>query len=226
MSMQQEAETHTFSHLVEFADKKEGYIFSPFSRMNEDSWIVDTGASKHICSNPNLISHCVDISMPVVVNLPDGSKFEVNKIGEVKLNENLLLKDVLFVPEFKYNLLSVGQLIEYNNLCFNFTNKNCKLLDNANNQTIAEGKILAGFSVSPFAPFFAFRIALSYIGVINRVVRMERVGFGPAARGGGAVACEMEAAEALAGLSWCSASRGGAAAEVKGRREMGSQKGE
>ena len=72
-------------------------------------WIVDTGATKHICYNTNLF-----VSMrPLwnsMVTLPNNQIIAVSFCGDIQLSPKLLLKDVLFVPQFHFNLISISAL--------------------------------------------------------------------------------------------------------------------
>jgi len=52
------------------------------------------------------------------VGLPDGSVQTVNEVGNVKISPNVTLTGVLYVNDFKHNLLSVSQLLESRNLRF------------------------------------------------------------------------------------------------------------
>ena len=60
------------------------------------------------------------------VNLPNGETALVTHIGTVQISEKLILYNVLCVPSFIFNLLSVSQLaksilyclIFFGNLCF------------------------------------------------------------------------------------------------------------
>ena len=72
-------------------------------------WIVDSGASKHICSNANLFISLKPI-WNFVVSFPDNSRIPIRLYGDIQLAPHLLLKDVLFVPQFTYNLISVTTL--------------------------------------------------------------------------------------------------------------------
>lgn len=73
-----------------------------------------SGATFHMCSSRSLMSKTKIITSPVIVHLPDGSIKTVKNIGEVKLRK-ITLKNVLYVPDFKHNLLSV-QLLRDSNL--------------------------------------------------------------------------------------------------------------
>ena len=75
-------------------------------------WIIDSGASHHITANEHLLknSKCMAGSHQDKVNLPTGDKASITHIGDTHLFNNEVIKDVLCVPEFKFNLLSVSQL--------------------------------------------------------------------------------------------------------------------
>ena len=75
-------------------------------------WIVDSGASHHITTNEHLLrnSKCTASSHQDKVNLPTGDKASITHIGDTHLFNNEMIKEVLCVPEFKFNLLSVSQL--------------------------------------------------------------------------------------------------------------------
>jgi len=47
---------------------------------------------------------------PVSMTLPNGHKVLVNQHGKLKLSVDLVLRPVLLVPHFKYNLLSIKGL--------------------------------------------------------------------------------------------------------------------
>lgn len=44
--------------------------------------------------------------------MPNGNIMTTSKYGDVPLNESLVLRDVLYVPSFKFNLLSVGKVLQ------------------------------------------------------------------------------------------------------------------
>ncbi|CAN1851581.1 hypothetical protein LINPERHAP1_LOCUS40246 [Linum perenne] len=72
-------------------------------------WIIDTGASDHICCT---LDHFID-PKPVIgvsVHLPNSTKVSVSHIGSVKLPIGLILQNVLLVPSFGFNLVSVSKL--------------------------------------------------------------------------------------------------------------------
>lgn len=75
-------------------------------------WVIDSGATSHMCSTINLFTPFNKGHSAHQVILPDGSYQAVTHMSIVPLSTRLHLKNVLYVPLFKFNLLSVGQLLE------------------------------------------------------------------------------------------------------------------
>jgi len=78
---------------------------------NTTEWFIDSGASDHFTGSLNVFVSYEEIS-PFPINLGDDSSVYVTGKGVVSLLLNqgreLLLKDVLYVPEFgENNLLSI-----------------------------------------------------------------------------------------------------------------------
>jgi len=79
------------------------------------------------------ISKCLfnykNSSADYCIKLPNGSQVPITHIGHVKLCNNLILKDTLVVPDFKYNLLSVSRLCKDNNYIGIFHDEICLIQD-------------------------------------------------------------------------------------------------
>ena len=60
-------------------------------------WIVDYGASRHICSNANMFTSLKPV-WNSTVSLPNNARILVRLYGDVQLASHLILKNVLFVP--------------------------------------------------------------------------------------------------------------------------------
>ena len=86
-----------------------GNFTALMSDMSHINWIVDTGAFNHMVHNFGLMSQSanLDVKGGMRVNLPTGDQVSISHIGESLVLKDKVVKDVLFVPEFKYNLLSV-----------------------------------------------------------------------------------------------------------------------
>lgn len=59
-----------------------------FRNIESDSWIIDIGASNHICHDKSIFNELHDILGYNPVILPDGSTINVTKAGTVTLNKN------------------------------------------------------------------------------------------------------------------------------------------
>ncbi|XP_012836458.1 PREDICTED: uncharacterized protein LOC105957084 [Erythranthe guttata] len=74
-------------------------------------WIIDSGASRHICNDKTLFSSLHKVNFARVI-LPDCSLVVVEYMGDVCLSDDLVLKNVFYVPSFKFNLISVSALLD------------------------------------------------------------------------------------------------------------------
>lgn len=64
--------------------------------ISNSSWVLDTGATYHICCSLSLFHS--QRNFDSTVTLPDGSTVPITCIGTVFLSHELVLSDVLFVP--------------------------------------------------------------------------------------------------------------------------------
>jgi len=78
-------------------------------------WLLDSGASMHICNNKSLFIDLVSENSSVLVG--DNRQIQVSGRGTVKLSmaingviNNLILQHVALVPNFGINLVSTGRL--------------------------------------------------------------------------------------------------------------------
>lgn len=101
-------------------------------------WIIDSGASRHICANRSMFHnlHAVPNSS---VMLPDNSCFSVYFSGDVPLSTSLTLKDVLYVPTFKFNLLSISALTRESSVSVSFFPESFVIQDSSQKVMIGKG---------------------------------------------------------------------------------------
>ncbi|KAL0405762.1 UNVERIFIED_CONTAM: Retrovirus-related Pol polyprotein from transposon RE2 [Sesamum latifolium] len=120
-------------------------------------WIVDTGATNHMCADPSLFTQKYSPTHTFLVYLPDSSTQPVSFLGAVHLHKHLTLTDVLCVPTFKYNLLSVQRLCSSNSISVTFSFSKCWFQDLKTKKILAVGRILGGLYIvdeSSFCPAF------------------------------------------------------------------------
>ena len=87
------------------------------------TWIIDSGASSHMCNNRKLFVKLYPLEHPVEVKLGDGRELMATAQGVVRLrmksgsdrSRKCSLHDVLYVPELSYNLISVLKAAERGN---------------------------------------------------------------------------------------------------------------
>jgi len=91
----------------------------------QNTWIINTGASDHMCHNKDLFSTLKVLSKPSTVTLPNGKCVSITHTGTVILSDVLTLQGVFYVPNFKYNLLSVNKLASQLDGYVIFTLRHC-----------------------------------------------------------------------------------------------------
>ena len=107
----------------------------------QDGWIVDSGATSHMCNDQKLFSQLHPLEKPMEVVLGDG---HVLNAGVVVLDMRLpngkmqrcKLHSVLYVPSLSYNLLSVSSVAQSGKVT-KFGRHGCHIL-NANHKLIAQ----------------------------------------------------------------------------------------
>ncbi|KAK3019009.1 hypothetical protein RJ639_003617 [Escallonia herrerae] len=112
-------------------------------------WILDSGATDHITSDPTLFTQTNSSSIPSV-NLPTGSSASINSIGTIPVISNITLDNVLCVPSFRLNLMSVSKLTNDLNCFVILFPSFCALQDLAMGKMIGSGKQRGGlYFMSP-----------------------------------------------------------------------------
>ena len=110
------------------------------SKITSRNWIIDSGATDHITSslqkNFNKNKSC---SLPSVM-LPSGDKVDIVAKRSVPLNSVFYLHNVLCVPTFKVDLISVSRLTRALSCSITFFPYWCILQDLATRRMIGLGK--------------------------------------------------------------------------------------
>ena len=86
--------------------------------------MIDIGASNHIVCSIQLLTSYTEISH-IMVELPNGEATVVTHIGTIQLSSHITLTNVLCVPLFTFNLLSVSALTKSQPFCLVFLSKFC-----------------------------------------------------------------------------------------------------
>lgn len=103
----------------------------------EMCWILDTGATDHmVYSTDSLTTNRRVINR--TVSLSNGAIAAVTHIGSLHV-ANFVLHDVLCVPSFKLNLISISKLLYKSNYAATFTDHTCLLQDQRSGKMIGMG---------------------------------------------------------------------------------------
>ena len=131
------------------------------STFEPHTWIIDSGVTSHIASTLSIF-HSHTTVHNFFVTLPDYTRIPVHSIGSVHLTPNLILHDVLYVPGFKVNLISISALLSNTSYNATFTDNSCFVQDNLTSKVIGKGDLLGGLyvlqQISPAQPGSFFEV--------------------------------------------------------------------
>jgi len=106
--------------------------------------ILDSGATDHITSSPNLLVDSMQNTILPPVIMPSGEQAPITSTGTLHLNSVISLKNVLGVPSFKVDLMSISRITRGLNCSVTFFPCWCVLQDLATKTTIGLGKQRGG----------------------------------------------------------------------------------
>ncbi|KAM0022876.1 putative RNA-directed DNA polymerase [Helianthus debilis subsp. tardiflorus] len=114
---------------------------SSVSFNHDYNWVVDSGANQHMIKSDKDMFNCIDVSeCGLKVGHPNGTSVSVLKIGELRLINSVVIKDVFYVPGYSVNLLSVHKLAKDNKIVVLFNENNCMLQDLRSKKILVVGK--------------------------------------------------------------------------------------
>jgi hypothetical protein len=106
-------------------------------------WVIDTGATYHIVCSVSLLTSITSLVIKKV-RLPNGNSAVVTHIGIVRISVNLILTNVLCVPSFSFNLISVSKLVKFFKCYFIFLSEFCFIQQVSGWKMIGLGKEIGG----------------------------------------------------------------------------------
>ncbi|WVZ97673.1 hypothetical protein U9M48_043187 [Paspalum notatum var. saurae] len=78
----------------------------------EDVWIMDSGCSRHMTGHRKWFSSLNPVSTKEYITFGDNGQGKVLGVGSVSLSANLYPREVAFVRNLVFNLVSVSQLLD------------------------------------------------------------------------------------------------------------------
>ena len=73
---------------------------------------MDSGCSRHMTGNSHWFSSLTPVMNKEYITFGDNGRGKVRSVGSIHVNDSFVLKNVAFVENLHYNLLSVSQLLE------------------------------------------------------------------------------------------------------------------
>jgi hypothetical protein len=102
--------------------------------------ILDSGATDHITYSPNLLVNSRQNTILPLVIIPSREQAPITSTGTVPLNSVISLKNMLGVPNFKVDLMSISRVTKGLNCSVTFFSYWCILQDLATKTMIGLGK--------------------------------------------------------------------------------------
>ena len=86
---------------------------------HNDHWIVDSGATSHICNDISKFTYLNNNIPNKTIQIADGNQITASGIGDIEIHvtkidntiTNVKFTNVVYVPELKTNLLSVKKIV-------------------------------------------------------------------------------------------------------------------
>jgi gag-polypeptide of LTR copia-type/Integrase core domain/Retrotransposon gag protein/GAG-pre-integrase domain len=101
-------------------------------------WIIDSGASDHMTPIDHKLNQKQHANHHI--NMPNGATVYTTQMGKTRLGPNLELTNVLHVPSFSQNLMSVSKLTKANNCAAIFFPNFCVFQDLSTKKMIGMGE--------------------------------------------------------------------------------------
>jgi hypothetical protein len=117
---------------TEIMNEKTDHLHYSVHTLEDDMWIIDSGASRHMTGDQARLSNLNENKTSYKVELGDKNTYPVKGIGQasvkLKTGNNVHLRNVLYVSGLKNNLVSISFLE-----------------DNGNRISFVDGKVLSWF---------------------------------------------------------------------------------
>lgn len=131
-------------------DEEIDYSFSGMVTSSKNSvvctreWIIDSDTSDHMASSLENLSNVKLAPSTFTITLTTGATAVITHIGDAKLPNGLKLPNVLYVPQFHYNLLSIHKLAEDSRCDVVSKPGHCIMIDSNSKEVIRKGEMRNG----------------------------------------------------------------------------------
>ncbi|PKU75318.1 hypothetical protein MA16_Dca026859 [Dendrobium catenatum] len=116
-----------------------------------NDWILDSGASSHLTSDPTNLQQSAPYTGYDSISIANGSNMSIQNSGQGLLplpesQRKLYLKQIYHVPSLNHNLLSVSSLASDNNISISFTPNEFIIKSLQDNRVLLRGPKLNGLN--------------------------------------------------------------------------------
>jgi hypothetical protein len=108
-----------------------------------ECFILDTGATDHVCFSKSFFQ-CIRKIKPITIKLPNGSVISTCYAGSIVFDNQFFLTDVLYIPDFSFNLISVPKLTTTLHCQLLFDNSTCLIQDVSSKKMIGAADLSHG----------------------------------------------------------------------------------
>ena len=98
------------------------------TQISSSDWILDSGATNHMIHSIHFFTSITSI-VHISIRLLNGDMAKVSHIGIVQVTPTLLLENVLCIPTFSFNLMSISKLTQSSSSCCIFLSQFCLIQD-------------------------------------------------------------------------------------------------
>ena len=123
------------------------HALSSVTAIEKNNWIIDSGATCHMCNNEKLFLQLKNLNKPQEVKVGDGYSVEAKGEGTIELKvevndvaKRCKLYNVLYVPDLSYNLLSVSKAVKSGKVV-EFSESGCQIVNQKSNIIATSKKI-------------------------------------------------------------------------------------
>ena len=133
------------------SDSEDGECIALISKVTEvtpnDKWVVDSAATSHMCNDRESFYALEELKKPVNVKVGNGEYVKAKVQGKIKVQiktaskkgRKFELSEVLYVPDMKYNLLSVSKVAKAGKKV-EFDTQGCKIIDIESKEIVGSAK--------------------------------------------------------------------------------------
>lgn len=114
--------------------------------------MIDSGATHHV-SYDQLLFTSLDTNFNSSVNLPTGPMVKISGVEVIRINKDITLHNVLFIHEFRLNLISISFLTSDLHSRVIFDESSCEIQDRTRELMIEKGKKIANLYVMDILEF-------------------------------------------------------------------------